>query len=129
MISGYCQNGYSKKALEVFKVMRGCGVEANQFTYGSVLKACTSMMSLEIGREIHGCVVKSRVSGDLFVQSALVDLHSKCGKMEDARYVFEQMERRDVVCWNAVIGGYAVQGHSEESFSMFRMMMREGMMI
>ncbi|KAF5470648.1 hypothetical protein F2P56_011148 [Juglans regia] len=127
MISGFTQNGYYENALMMFSAMRGVGVKANQFTYASVLKACTSMRCLEVGMQVHGCIHKSRFVDNLFVQSALVDLHSKCGEMEDACKCFEMMAERDVVSWNAMIGGYAVQGFADESFQMFRSMMREGL--
>ncbi|KAF8393868.1 hypothetical protein HHK36_020066 [Tetracentron sinense] len=110
MVSGYSQNGYLVEALEVFLVMRRSGFKANQFTYGSVLRACTNLLCLEIGKQIQACIVKSRFFENLFVQSALVDFHSKCGRMEDARYLFVRMSVRDVVSWNSTIGGYAVHG-------------------
>ncbi|KAJ8645219.1 hypothetical protein MRB53_006967 [Persea americana] len=97
LISGYSRNGYPKEALEVFLEMRRSGFRGNQFTFGSVLR------------------------------SALVDFHSKCGKIEDARGVFERMSNRDVVSWNVVIGGYAVQGLGADAFGMFRLMLRDGM--
>ncbi|KAF5943300.1 hypothetical protein HYC85_020942 [Camellia sinensis] len=75
---------YSKEALVVFSAMHRIGVKANQFTYRSTLRACTSMMCLDRGKQIEGCIQKSRLVKNLFVQSALVDLHSKCGKSEDA---------------------------------------------
>lgn len=126
-ISGYAQCGFYQEALLMFLEMRRAGVNANQFTYGSLLRACTGLRCLERGMQIQGCVQKSRVVGNLFVQSALIDLHSKCGKMEDASYLFGMMPERDVVSWNAMIGGYAVQGFADASFQMFRAMMREGL--
>lgn len=126
LLSGYCQNGYWEEAVQVFRRMRWEGVRANQFTYGSVLRACTSNVCLSMGKQIQGCIQKSRFVDNLFVQSALVDLHSKCGKMEDACYVFEMMADRDLVCWNAMIGGYVVQGFGSDAFLMFRLMLREG---
>ncbi|XP_043704726.1 pentatricopeptide repeat-containing protein At3g20730 [Telopea speciosissima] len=128
MISGFAQNGYSKDALETFQEMRYSGVKGNQFTYGSVLKACTSMLCLEVGKQIQGCIVKSIFLDNLFVQSALVCLHSQCGRMEDAQYLFERMLERDTVSWNALIGGYAVQGLADDSFGTFQSMLRDGMM-
>ncbi|KAL7217476.1 hypothetical protein ACSBR2_010848 [Camellia fascicularis] len=104
LVSGYSQNGYSKEALVVFSAMHMIGVKANQFTYGSALRVCTSMMCLDRGKQIQGCIQKSRLVKNLFVQSALVDLHSKCGKSEDGCYIFESMSERDVVSWNAMIG-------------------------
>ncbi|XP_057460337.1 pentatricopeptide repeat-containing protein At3g20730 [Actinidia eriantha] len=127
LLSGYTQNGRSEKAVEVFSAMHRVGVRPNQFTYGSALRACTSMMSLGTGEQIQGCVEKTRLVKDLFVQSALVDMYSKCGKMEDACYVFESMVERDVVSWNVMISGYAVQGLADDAFRSFRSMLREGM--
>ena len=51
---------------------------------------------------------------------------AKSGKIEDASYLIEAMPERDLVSWNAIIGGYAVQGFTEDSLQMFRSMMREG---
>ncbi|KAK9290459.1 hypothetical protein L1049_008629 [Liquidambar formosana] len=127
MVSGYSQNGLSDKALMVFSAMHRAGVKANQFTYGSALRACTRMGCLERGLQIQGCIQKGRFFVNLFVQSALVDLHSKCGEMGDAFYLFEMIPERDVVSWNAMIGGYAAQGFADDSFRMFRSMLREGM--
>ncbi|KAL3851027.1 hypothetical protein ACJIZ3_012909 [Penstemon smallii] len=128
LISGYFQNGDSEEALRVFSAMHRQGVKANQFTYGSALSACTSLLSLEQGNQIQGCVEKGRLVNNLFVQSALVDLHSKCGKMEDACCVFKSMETRDLVSWNAMIGGYATQGLREGAMEVFCSMLREGML-
>lgn len=126
VISGNCRNGYCEDALLVFEKMHRAGVRANQFTYSSALRASTGMGSLRAGMQLQGCIEKGRFAGDLHVQSALIDLHSKCGKMEDAVRVFENMCRRDLVAWNAIIGGYAVQGLCDNSVLQFRLMMREG---
>lgn len=126
MISGYAQSGSYEKALVVFSEMRQAGFRANQFGYGSALRACTGLRCLEVGMQIQGCILKGKFAENLFVQSALVDFHSKCGKIEDASYLFEAMPEKDLVSWNAIIGGYAVQGFTEDSLQMFRSMMREG---
>ncbi|PON59951.1 Tetratricopeptide-like helical domain containing protein [Parasponia andersonii] len=126
MISGYTQNGCFRDALMVFLEMCRAGIKANQFGYGSTLRACTGLRCLETGIQIHGCIQKSRFVDNLFVQSALIDFHSKCGEMVDARYVFERMSKRDLVSWNVIIGGYAVQGYSDDSFRVFCSMIREG---
>ncbi|XP_050223062.1 pentatricopeptide repeat-containing protein At3g20730 [Mercurialis annua] len=126
-ISGYTQNGFCHDALLVFLEMIRAGVRANQFTYGSVLRACTGLRCLGRGMQIQGCIQKSRFFGNLFVQSALVDLHSKCGSMDDAFYLFQTMSERDLVSWNAMIGGYAAQGFADESFRIFHSMLKEGM--
>ncbi|KAF5952491.1 hypothetical protein HYC85_010435 [Camellia sinensis] len=106
LVSGYSQNGDSGEALVVFSAMHriGVNVKANQFTYGSALRACTN------------------TKNPFFP----TDLHSKCGKMEDACYIFESMLERDVVSWNAMIGGYAVQGFVDDALRLIRSMLRVG---
>ncbi|XP_020109972.1 pentatricopeptide repeat-containing protein At3g20730 [Ananas comosus] len=128
MISGYSQNGFSEKALNLFYVMHKSGIGANQFTYGSVLRACSVMACVRSGKQIHGCVAKSRFVGDIIVQSALMDMHLKCGSFEDALCLFRRIERRDVISWNSLIGGCVLRGVVDNSFELFSSMLRDGLL-
>ncbi|KAG9451796.1 hypothetical protein H6P81_004700 [Aristolochia fimbriata] len=128
LISGYSQNGYPRKALEIFRTMHRMGLKCNDFAYGSILRACTALVFVKSGEEVHGCALKGGFCGSLFVQSALIDFYSKCGRSEKARFIFESMLVRDVVSWNVVIGGYAAQGLDDEAFGMFREMLSKGML-
>ncbi|MQL76096.1 hypothetical protein Taro_008470 [Colocasia esculenta] len=126
MISACSQNGRAEEAFEVFASMRQSGFKANQFTYGSVLRACTNMLCMGRGGQIHGCIAKSRFSKNLHVQSALVDLHSKCGLIEDAWSLFVEMDQKDVISWNSMIGGYVVQGLGDAALALFYSMLKDG---
>ncbi|KAI0498774.1 hypothetical protein KFK09_019667 [Dendrobium nobile] len=126
LMSGYSQNGFLEETLDIFYLMhRGCN-KANQFTYASVLKACTGTGCIRSGLQIQGCIEKSRFRQNLYVNSALVDFHLKCGVLEDARSLFWRMDDRDVVLWNSMIGGLAVRGLAYESFRLFFSMLKEG---
>ncbi|ONK78408.1 uncharacterized protein A4U43_C02F18460 [Asparagus officinalis] len=127
MISGYAQNGYSEDALHLFSLMRCCsGFSPNQFTFGAALSACARVGAFRIGQKIQGCIEKSRFFRDIFVQSALLDLHLKCGSLEDARCLFQRMEMRDAISWNLVIGGHAVRGLGDDALGLFCSMLRDG---
>ncbi|CAN4082046.1 unnamed protein product [Withania somnifera] len=128
LLSGYSQNGDPQEALNVFVSMRRQGVRANQFTYGSVLRACTSASCMDLGKQIQGCIQKSRFVDNLYVRSALVDFNAKCGEMEDAFCVFESMAERDLVSWNVMISGYAFRGYNIDAFLLFRWMFRQGIL-
>ena len=65
----------------VFQSMHHSGVKGNQFNYGSVLRASIKLMCLRSGMQIQGCLERSRFARNLYVQSALVDMHSKCGNI------------------------------------------------
>ncbi|RAL45209.1 unnamed protein product [Cuscuta campestris] len=127
LLSGYSHNVNSGEALRVFATMHRKGLKGNQFTYASALRACTSLLCLERGKQVQGRIQKTRFAGNLFVQSALLDFHSKCGKIEDARHVFDSMLERDLISWNSMIGGYSFQGLWDHAFFVFRLMLREGL--
>lgn len=42
-------------------------------------------------------------------------MYTKCGSMEEANRVFDNMLERNVVSWTAMTLGYAKNGHGEES--------------
>ncbi|XP_051126423.1 pentatricopeptide repeat-containing protein At3g20730-like [Andrographis paniculata] len=129
LISGYSRIGDYDKASKIFSAMRCHGVKANQYTYGIALYVCTQLQCLQWGKQIHGFVWKTRFVNNVYVQSALVDLYSKCGTtMDDARQVFDSMETRDLVSWNSMIGGFAEQGLSAAAASIFRRMLIDGIL-
>ncbi|KAG2389913.1 Pentatricopeptide repeat-containing protein [Vigna angularis] len=63
-------------------------MEPDDFTYGSVVKACVGQQALNNGMEMHGRIIKSGMGLDCFVGSALVDMYSKCGMLTEAGQLF-----------------------------------------
>lgn len=126
LISGYSRSDRAVEALELFFLMRSSGISGNQFTYGSVLRACTSLGCIGRGQQIHGCITKSRFEDNLIVQTALINMHLKCGSVSDAGHLFARMEKKDAVAWNSIIGGCAVRGLRDDAFRVFSSMIREG---
>ena len=115
LIAGYAQNGLGDEALTCFKQMKGSCVCPNSVTYVCILKACGIVRSLVIGEEICAEVRKQGLlEKDLMLGNALVDMFSKCGVLEKAQVVFEQLQVWDAVSWNAMIVGYAQNGLNGE---------------
>ncbi|KAL7158647.1 hypothetical protein ABFS83_02G158200 [Erythranthe nasuta] len=122
MINGYSLNGDFVRAIQCFKGMRENGSEANQYTFPGVLSACTALSNLGFGAQVHGCIVNGGFSANVFVQSSLVDMYTKCGDLSSAWRVIESMEVNDVISWNAMIVGCVRQGFSDKALSLFREM-------
>jgi len=127
MISGYAQNGCFEEALKLFQEVHGIGVKPDSDTLASVLSSCANLASLGCGKHIHGGIIRSGLELNIFVGSALVDMYAKCGDINDARKVFDEMPGRDVVSWNAMIVGYAIQGCGKESLCLFEQMKHYGL--
>ncbi|KAL5997013.1 hypothetical protein ACLOJK_007939 [Asimina triloba] len=126
IISGYAHTDQGEKSVECFCQMQREGINANEFTFASVLRACSSIASLENGLQLHSWVIKSGHSGDGFVGSALIDMYGKCGCIQDAVAVFDGSPERDVVSWNAIIFGYSRHGYGEKALKAFQSMLDEG---
>ncbi|KAL3629424.1 hypothetical protein CASFOL_026646 [Castilleja foliolosa] len=126
MISGYFHNNNAKEALMVFRGMVGSEVEFDSATILSVLPACGYLRDLNMGIEVHEIVKDKGVMKRLAVQNALVDMYVKCGRMDKARDVFDEMSERDVVTWTTVINGYASSADANGALELCRLMRFEG---
>ncbi|KAF6171687.1 hypothetical protein GIB67_007208 [Kingdonia uniflora] len=107
LIGGYAQNGDPRMAMESFVEMTSLGLDPDWFTIGSLLLACSHLKSLNDGKVIHGFVVRNGLGVDSFIGISLLSLYIRCGEPLHARIVFDGMEERNLVSWNAMIAGYS----------------------
>ncbi|KAG0565624.1 hypothetical protein M758_7G001800 [Ceratodon purpureus] len=127
MIGGLAQHGLGQEAFSLFLRMQKEGFVPDATTYLSILSASACAGALNWVKEVHIHAVKSRLASDLRVGNALVHMYAKSGSIDDARVVFDEMEDRDVVTFNAMIGGFAQHGCGQNAFSLFLQMQREGL--
>lgn len=120
VISGLASNGCCKEALKVFVRMQKEGFEFTDYTLVSVLNACSRVLGLRCGKEIHGRIVVCGFGGNVYVWNALVDMYAKCGQVEQARWLFDRMVNKNVVSWNLMISGYLKHGKPDECIGLFR---------
>ncbi|KAL6619371.1 hypothetical protein ACP70R_034510 [Stipagrostis hirtigluma subsp. patula] len=117
------QNGRDLEAVELFREMQAHGIEPNKVTIPCVLPAFANVAALMHGRSAHCFAVRKGFLHDIYVGSALVDMYAKCGRVRDARTIFDSMPSRNVVSWNAMIGGYAMHGEAANAVQLFRSML------
>eukprot|EP01018_Ginkgo_biloba_P009720 Gb_34410 [translate_table: standard] len=122
MIAAYAKHGHSREALALFYQMQRAGIQPNQFTFASVLPACANLAALQQGKEFHEDIIRNGFQSNVFVGSALVNMYAKCGNIEDARHVFDNMPARNVVSWTAMVAGYAQNGCMDEALKLFQEM-------
>uniref|UniRef100_A0A0R0G6U3 Pentacotripeptide-repeat region of PRORP domain-containing protein n=1 Tax=Glycine max TaxID=3847 RepID=A0A0R0G6U3_SOYBN len=105
MISGYSQNLYSEDALKLFVEMRE--------------KKIDSLAVLLQGRQVQSVVIKMGSERNVFVASALIDMYSKGGDIDEAQCVLDQTSKKNNVLWTSMIMGYAQCGGSSEAVKLF----------
>ncbi|KAH0731488.1 hypothetical protein KY289_002676 [Solanum tuberosum] len=114
MITRFSQLGASRDAVRLFLEMVSEGFVPDRFTFSGVLSACAEPGLSLLGRQLHGRVIKSRLSADVCVGCSLVDMYAKStmnGSMDDSRKVFDRMADHNVMSWTAIITGYVQSGH------------------
>ncbi|KAG0468126.1 hypothetical protein HPP92_017454 [Vanilla planifolia] len=124
VIGGFAQFGHGCKALELFRRMKRAGFLAEQATLTSALRACTGMVYLEMGQQIHVHVLKYET--DLILNNALLDLYCKSGTLEEAESIFQRMPEKDVISWSTMISGLAQSGRGVEALKLFKLMKAQG---
>ncbi|KAJ4894378.1 putative pentatricopeptide repeat-containing protein [Raphanus sativus] len=126
LVAGYVQNGRYNEALKLFRGMVNAKVRPGPVAFSSVLPACAHLSTLHLGKQLHGYVLRGGYGDNMFIDSALVDMYSKCGSIKAARKIFDRMNVHDEVSWTAIIMGHALHGHGHEAVSLFEEMKLKG---
>ncbi|XP_058097843.1 pentatricopeptide repeat-containing protein At2g01510, mitochondrial-like [Magnolia sinica] len=126
MVSGYVHNGCDGETLEFFELMRWSNVKPNRVGLLSVLLACGHLGALRKGEGFHSYAIRTGFESDVLVSTAVIDMYSKCGSLDVARYMFDRMSGKDVVCWSSMIASYGTHGHGREAIVVFDLMINAG---
>jgi pentatricopeptide repeat protein len=59
---------------------------------------------------------------NVFIGNAVMGMYIKCGELIKAQEVFDELNARDVVSWNTLIGGYAQHGYGDKALDFFKQM-------
>ncbi|XP_057417499.1 pentatricopeptide repeat-containing protein At1g08070, chloroplastic [Lotus japonicus] len=127
MIAGYVQSGRFQEALDCFRQMQEEeNISPNEGTMVSLLSACGNLGLLEFGNWISSWIREHRHGSNLQLSNALIDMYAKCGEIDAARELFDgiELEEKDVISWNTMIGGYSCLGFYQEALALFELMLR-----
>ncbi|CAN1354865.1 Pentatricopeptide repeat-containing protein At1g77170, mitochondrial [Linum perenne] len=125
VIAGLCQSGRGKETIEMFIKMMKLGLQPDDVTMVSVTSACGSLGDLQLGFQLHKCVLQATTSekSDTLMLNSLIDMYGKCGRMDLAAMVFESMgSKTNVSSYTSMIVGYATHGQSSEALQCFESM-------
>ncbi|XP_059665954.1 pentatricopeptide repeat-containing protein At2g27610-like [Cornus florida] len=126
LISGCVNSGSFKEAIEFLHRMLFEGFDPNLYTYSSILSFCGDLPAVEWGKQTHCCIMKPGFDSNVVVGSALIDMYAKCGRLSDARKVFDNLPSKNLVSWNTMLVGYAQHGFGKDALRIYDMMQKNG---
>ena len=113
------------EAIAILKVQVEQGINVDSYTYVDVLKRCLKEKDLRVAREVHYCIIKSRMEQDKYVASSLLSVYIRCGSLQDARQVFDALAKKSVINWTVMIGGYVQHNRGKDAMQLFHQMRQE----
>ena len=128
LIVGYTQHGDGGKALKVFGDMSNQGINANEYTFASILITCGNVEDLSVGKLVHGLIVKSGFELVVPSQTSLLTMYSRCGLIDDSLKVFNNFLHPNQVTWTSLIVALVQNGKEEVALSKFKKMIQSSML-
>ncbi|XP_030511694.2 pentatricopeptide repeat-containing protein At4g35130, chloroplastic [Rhodamnia argentea] len=122
MISGFLLVGDGWSSLALLQEMQVFGMRPDRYSLISSLGAASLTCYLQGGREIHCWAIRSGLESDLMVETCLVNMYCKCGKVDYAERLFNSVSKENIVTWNAMIDGYASNALPSESLACMKSM-------
>ncbi|KAL7119099.1 hypothetical protein ACP275_02G042300 [Erythranthe tilingii] len=127
LMSGYVQNGKACEALKAFSEMQDSNLKPDEFIMVNLMSACSQLGCSELAKWIDSYMKNG--SFDLrraHVAAALVDMNAKCGNMERAASLFEEMPKQDLISYCSTIQGLCIHGFGSQAVHLFDRMINEG---
>ncbi|CAI8591584.1 unnamed protein product [Vicia faba] len=127
MIAGYTQNGESFMAIKLFeKMISSEDSKPDEVTMVSVFSACGHLGELSLGHWALSVLKENHIRISISGYNSLIYMYSRCGSMEDATLIFQEMVTRDLVSYNTLISGFAEHGQGLESIKLLSKMKKDG---
>ncbi|XP_027071444.1 pentatricopeptide repeat-containing protein At3g53360, mitochondrial [Coffea eugenioides] len=125
VIASYSQNDQEIEAINLYSQMLQADLLPDQYTFGSIIKACSSLSEVMLGRQLHAHVIKSEHGSHLIAQNALITMYTKFGLIIDAQDVFLRINLKDLISWSSMIAGFSQLGYELEALYCFKEMLRQ----
>ncbi|KAL6974227.1 hypothetical protein U1Q18_028409 [Sarracenia purpurea var. burkii] len=104
------------------------GIVFDAVTCTTILAHCADHEEFLFGIQLHSLIIKWGLVCEVYIGNALITMYSKWGRIVEAENVFDEMPKRDLVSWNAMLSGYTQEGnYGLEAIWAFMEMVREGM--
>lgn len=125
MVTGFVQNSRPSEALKLFDRMLAARVSPDEYTVAGVISACAQLGASKYAKWVSDIAEDNNLSPihNVVVGSALIDMYSKCGQVEDAYKTFKAMKERNVYTYSSMIVGFAIHGQPRAAINLFHEML------
>ncbi|XP_075490379.1 pentatricopeptide repeat-containing protein At1g31920-like [Primulina tabacum] len=128
MIAAYVDCNRTWDSLMVFKDIMMLNGKPNSVTLVSLITACTKLLNIRVGKSFHSYIIRNATELDVSLVTALLNMYSKYGLVEEAFHIFNYVGNKYVQSWTVMISCLAEYGHGKEALSLFTRMEKTGLL-
>ncbi|CAN6321549.1 unnamed protein product [Urochloa humidicola] len=125
MIGGYALNERPMDAFDCFMQMRAEEFQVEVVTAINLLAACAQTESSLYGRSVHAYAIRRHFFPHVVLETALLEMYGKVGKVESSEKVFDQITDKTLVSWNNMIAAYMYKEMYQEAITLFLELLNE----
>ncbi|KVH96615.1 pentatricopeptide repeat-containing protein At1g71460, chloroplastic [Cynara cardunculus var. scolymus] len=122
LMSGYAANGRLEQALRSIVWMQQERFKPDVVTINTIIPICGKLKALKQGKEIHCFAVKNSFVQQVSITTALMMMYAKCGYHGYSIKLFDNLDRKNVICYTAMIESYIECGFLDKTLGVFRSM-------
>ncbi|XP_052203439.1 putative pentatricopeptide repeat-containing protein At1g77010, mitochondrial [Diospyros lotus] len=98
-------------------------MDVDLHSYARLLQSFNTQSSIRQGRQLHPFFLKRGALGSaVTIANRLLQMYVRCGHIEDAQKVFEEMNERNCFTWNTVIECHMKSGSLQKALELFGLM-------
>ncbi|XP_023005935.1 pentatricopeptide repeat-containing protein At2g33760-like isoform X1 [Cucurbita maxima] len=128
MVGALAECSSAVESLTLFDRMRVEGIVPDKVALVTVVYACAKLGAMNKARAIHDYINGTRFCLDVILGTAMIDMYAKCGSVDLAREIFDQMQMKNVITWSAMIAAYGYHGQGGKALKLFPMMLSSGIL-
>ncbi|KAL6503143.1 hypothetical protein OROHE_023772 [Orobanche hederae] len=130
MISGYSQGGFYEECKDLYRTMLGLrDLRPDGVTAVGVLHSCAQSTDLVFGMDVHKYVINNGIEMDLSLCNSIIAVYAKCGSLDYAKELFEEMGEKDEITYSTIISGHMTHGFVDEAMKIFKEMRNPGLSV
>lgn len=104
MLVGFLRHGLVLEAMETCRGMMEVGIEPDSITLSAMLSKLSSVG--KFGLELHCWVLRRGLEQNVSVANSLIGLYSERSQLYRALAIFQSIQEKDLVSWNATIAAH-----------------------
>ncbi|XP_031494263.1 pentatricopeptide repeat-containing protein At4g35130, chloroplastic [Nymphaea colorata] len=127
MIAGYTRNRMPHDAFaSCIRMQLVDLIKPDPVTCVSLLPASAQLRALLVGKAIHAIAIRCKFIPYLVLETALVDMYTKCKDLKSAKVAFNAIDEKNLVSWNAMLAGYSQNDCHVDAMLLFHELVTNG---